>query len=54
MAATKSTPKLVENMTPEEREAEHLRRLRELLDSKKAETLKAQQRSETDDRDPKN
>ena len=36
MAPTKSVPKILEDMTPEEREEEHLRRLREFLETKKA------------------
>ena len=51
MAATKLVPKLLEDMTPEEREAEHVRRLRELLETKKADIRKEQKQSESDDRD---
>ena len=50
MAATKTTTKRLEDMTPEEREEEHLRRLRELLETKKADIRKEQKQSESDER----
>ena len=54
MAATKSVPKLLEDMTPDEREEEHLRRLREFLDTKKTDIREEQEQPESDERDSEN
>ena len=51
MSPTKSTSKRLEDMTPEEREEEHLRRLRDLLETTKADIRKEEEQSESNNRD---